>query len=96
MNRFKIIDGNEKAFEEIWQQRDSHLKGVDGFLGFNLLRGSCDGTITLYASHTSWKSKKHFENWTRSEAFRKAHKGAGSNKNLYNGHPEFEGFESVI
>ena len=34
--------------------------------------------------------------WTKSEAFRQAHKGAGSHKNLYDGHPIFEGFESVI
>jgi heme-degrading monooxygenase HmoA len=36
--------------------------------------------------------RKHFEAWTRSEAFRKAHAGSGSNKPLYFGHPEFEGF----
>ena len=37
-----------------------------------------------------------FEAWTKSEAFRLAHKNAGSNKDLYLGHPEFEGFEVVI
>jgi heme-degrading monooxygenase HmoA len=31
--------------------------------------------------------------WTRSDAFRRAHRDAGSNKPLYLGHPEFEGFE---
>ena len=34
-----------------------------------------------------------FEAWTRSEAFRAAHHGAGQNKPLYLGHPQFEGFE---
>jgi heme-degrading monooxygenase HmoA len=35
-------------------------------------------------------------NWTKSEAFKKAHKGAGSHSEIYLGHPVFEGFETVI
>jgi hypothetical protein len=31
--------------------------------------------------------------WTKSEAFRAAHSGAGENKPLYLDHPQFEGFE---
>ena len=31
MNRFKILCGNESAFEKIWRERDSHLNKVDGF-----------------------------------------------------------------
>jgi heme-degrading monooxygenase HmoA len=34
-----------------------------------------------------------FEAWTRSEAFRLAHKDAGQNRPLYLDHPQFEGFE---
>ena len=44
---------------------------------------------TLYASHTVWKNRA----WTKSEAFRAAYASAGSNKPLYLGHPQFEGFE---
>ena len=39
MNRFKISNGNEEDFEKIWKSRDSYLDEVDGFLGFNLVRG---------------------------------------------------------
>lgn len=46
----------------------------------------------LYASHSRWHSEAHFLDWTRSEAFRKVHAGAGTNKPLYLGHPDFEGF----
>jgi len=95
MNRFKIIPGNEEAFEHVWKSRDSHLAEVPGFVEFNLLRGPMKDDHTLYASHTIWRSREDFEAWTRSEAFRKAHAGAGQNKPLYLGHPEFEGFESV-
>jgi heme-degrading monooxygenase HmoA len=42
-----------------------------------------------------WRSYADFENWTKSEAFRKAHAGAGDSKPTTLSHPEFEGF-SVI
>jgi|TARA_B100001113_G_scaffold188224_1_gene154082 heme-degrading monooxygenase HmoA len=96
MNRFKIILGQEADFEEVWKSRDSHLDKVPGFLSFKLLKGASNDDYTLYASHTTWKSKIDFENWTKSENFRKAHAGAGSKKSLYLGHPEFEGFEETL
>ena len=37
-----------------------------------------------------------FINWTKSDAFRKAHKGAGKHSDIYIGHPEFEGFDVII
>ena len=96
MNRFKIVPGKEKQFEDIWQNRDSQLENVPGFVDFNLIKGSSNKVFTLYASHSVWNSKEDFINWTKSEAFRKAHQGAGQHGNLYLGHPEFEGFEKVI
>ncbi len=95
MNRFKIIPGNEKAFEDVWTSRDSHLAGVPGFVEFHLLRGPVKDDHVLYSSHTVWRDRADFEAWTRSDAFRRAHSGAGQNKPLYQGHPEFEGFESI-
>ncbi|MEO1407107.1 MAG: antibiotic biosynthesis monooxygenase, partial [Pseudomonadota bacterium] len=40
-------------------------------------------------------SRKHFDAWTKSEAFRLAHRNVGDNKGMYLGHPNFEGFEST-
>jgi heme-degrading monooxygenase HmoA len=34
-----------------------------------------------------------FEAWTKSKAFRLAHRRAGQNKPFYLDHPQFEGFE---
>ena len=28
MNRFKIVLGKEKEFEDVWKNRDTHLDGV--------------------------------------------------------------------
>jgi len=93
MNRFQVLRGQEAAFEAAWMSRDSHLETVPGFLGFSLLSGPEREDHTLFASHSQWASKAAFEAWTKSEAFRMAHKGAGDNKPLYMGHPQFEGFE---
>ena len=98
MNRFKIRPGREADFENIWKFRDSHLKGVPGFEQFNLVRGktSEEGNFTLYASHSVWRSENDFLNWTKSHAFRQAHEGAGKHRDVYLGHPEFEGFTVVL
>ena len=96
MNRFKIVPGKEDAFEKVWKNRDSHLKGVPGFIEFNLVKGEETKEFSLYVSHSKWESKDAFIAWTKSEAFRLAHKNAGQNQDLYLGPPKFEGFEKVI
>ena len=95
MNRFCVLPGQEEAFEAVWLGRETHLDGTAGFVAFHLLRGPKNEDHTLYSSHTVWASRDAFEAWTRSEAFRVAHKGAGGNAPLYLGHPKFEGFEVI-
>lgn len=96
MNRFRIAPGREEDFVAVWKNRESHLEGVPGFREFHLLRGPGDGQGTLFASHSLWDSRAAFEAWTRSEAFRRAHAGAGASRDLYLGPPQFEGFDAVI
>jgi heme-degrading monooxygenase HmoA len=95
MNRFRIKPGCEAQFEEIWKGRESKLPGVPGFVAFHLLKGPEQDGYRLYASHTMWASEEDFHGWTRSDAFRQAHAGAGSSKDLYAGKPELEVFDSV-
>ncbi len=95
MNRFRILKGEEAEFERIWAARDSHLRAVPGFVEFHLLRGPEAADHRLYVSHTLWQSHRQFEDWTHSEAFRKAHARAGARKDIYQGPPQFEGFEVV-
>ena len=96
MNRFQVVTGEEAEFERIWAQRDTHLQEVPGFDEFHLLRGPEAEDHTLYASHTVWESHGHFEDWTHSEAFRKAHaQTGGARKDITQGPPKFEGFEAV-
>ena len=96
MNRFKVGKENAAAFEQMWQQRESHLDRMPGFVEFHLLRGPEAEDHVLYASHTKWETRAHFEAWTVSEEFRRAHARAGNpGPRLHLGHPQFEGFESI-
>lgn len=93
MNRFRVVHGEEQRFEQVWLNRDIHLREVPGFVEFHLVRGPAADDHTLYASHTVWASRTAFEDWTKSQAFREAHRNAGEHTGLYLGHPQFEGFE---
>jgi len=93
MNRFRVRRGKEDDFERLWLERDSYLKEVPGFVAFHLLRGPTSDEHTLFASHTIWQSREAMEEWTRSEAFRAAHAGAGDTGDLYLDRPQFEGFD---
>jgi heme-degrading monooxygenase HmoA len=95
MNRFKVVRGEEAAFEAVWKGRDSKLHEMPGFLDFRLLRGPEKDDHTLYCSHSMWADKDSFLAWTKSEQFRHAHRDAGSAKPLYLAAPEFEGYETV-
>jgi heme-degrading monooxygenase HmoA len=95
MNRFQVVKDGTDEFEAVWQNRDSHLHEMPGFVEFHLLKGPEREDHVLYSSHTVWRSKADFEAWTRSEQFRKAHGRAPGTRPLYLGHPQFEGFEVI-
>ncbi len=96
MNRFQVQLGQEDSFERIWRERDTYLDEVPGFKEFHLLRGPTDEECTIYVSHSVWESRERFEDWTKSEAFRKAHAQARSPQGTLLGHPRLEAFEAVV
>ena len=95
MNRFKVKPEESAAFEARWLGREVHLGRVPGFIAFHMLKGPTQPDHVLYASHTLWRDHAAFEDWTRSDAFRLAHRTAGDNRSLTLSHPEFEGFEVI-
>ncbi len=95
MNRFRVRPDRTAEFEAVWTGRDSRLPEVPGFVAFHLMKGPEAEDHVLYASHTLWQDRAAFEAWTRSEAFRSAHRGAGAHADIYLGPPELEVFESV-
>lgn len=91
MNKFKVVEGKGREFEEVWKNRETYLRDVPGFLEFHLLRGAPD----TFISHSTWESRRAFEAWTESEAFRQAHAQGGS-KGLVVAPPEFSGYDVVL
>ncbi|MDG2187240.1 MAG: antibiotic biosynthesis monooxygenase [Hyphomicrobiales bacterium] len=96
MNKFKIVTGSEKKFEEVWKKRDSNLDDVQGFIKFYLIKGERNDEYSIYASHSTWNSQQDFYNWVKSDAFRQAHKGAGKHADLYLGPPQLEEYEVIL
>jgi heme-degrading monooxygenase HmoA len=95
INRFSVLSGQEKAFEALWLGRETHLERVPGFIAFHLMRGPSIDEGTLYVSHTTWNARASFEAWTRSDAFRAAHKDRWDSGGLYAGRPKLELFDSL-
>ena len=92
MNRFKVATGQEAAFEQIWRGRQSHLKGVQGFVQFALLKAEPEGE---YISHSTWADKDSFIAWTQSEAFAAGHR-QGSLAGILEGPPQVSTYEAII
>ncbi|WP_340109323.1 antibiotic biosynthesis monooxygenase [Pikeienuella sp. HZG-20] len=99
MNRFRVFEGKEEEFEDLWRNRESRLGEMEGFVSFHLLRGPTSEGRTLYASHTIWESEAAFKAWTTSAHFRATHRNVGKSAEqtgaLYDGPPRFEGFRAV-
>lgn len=93
MNHFRVDPERSHEFEEHWRKRETHLHEVPGFVRFALLRGDEPGQ---YVSHSTWESREAFEDWTRSEAFRRAHAQARTPQGVLAGPPRLETWEAVI
>jgi heme-degrading monooxygenase HmoA len=93
MNQFEVDPARGAEFEARWRERESYLAGVPGFLRFALLKADEPGR---YVSHSSWESRAAFEDWTRSEAFRTAHRQARMPEGVLRGHPKLQTFEAVL
>ncbi len=96
MNRFKIKPGLEQDFTEIWKNRDSSLDTVPGFIEFHLFQGDSHDDHTLFSSYAKWESEQAFRDWTKSDAFKKAHSSVGSRRDVFVGPPSLECFDVII
>ena len=98
MNRFKVIEGKEEAFERRWSERESKLEGMDGFLTFLLLRRDAlkaeDGYN--YSTLTVWKNRESFDAWRASSANASAHSKAGEAEPMFEGPPSPVLYEGVL
>lgn len=95
MNTFTINNERFEEFEKVWTNRDRHLKGVNGFLKFKLLRGKESEGKRDYISHSAWQNEADFWAWTESEEFKLAHKNK-TPEGIIMGPPKFSAFEVIL
>ncbi len=92
MNRFKIAEGREADFESAWRNRQSYLDSVPGFVQFALLKSDTPGE---YISHTIWRDRQAFLDWTQSPAFAAGHR-QGSLAGVVAGPPHLSTYDAII
>lgn len=95
MNKFWVNEERHLEFEDVWTKRDRHLKGVSGFQSFKLLKGEAKDGRRAYISHSSWEDEESFWAWTKSEAFKLAHKNR-TPEGIIVGPPEFGGYSVIL
>lgn len=85
MNRLQAPADLAERVEEAFRRRPG-MEGVPGFLSFDLLRRvplphgapqgeTGEGSRVEFVVMTRWASRQAFEEWTRSEHFRRSHAG---------------------
>ena len=92
LSRLKIVTGKEVEFEAAWNKRETKTDGIKGFKKFNLIKASIEKEFSLYIFHSEWNSEDDFTNWTKSDLFKLAHINPTTQKNLYLGLPDFDGY----
>jgi heme-degrading monooxygenase HmoA len=92
LSRLKVISGKEIEFESSWKERDKQTDGVKGFRKFNLFKGDTCKEFSLYIFHSEWNSENDFINWIKSKSFQQTYSNPTSQKNLYLGPPNFDGY----
>lgn len=92
-NRIFVAPDYVAAFEERFLHRAGLVDHVPGFIRNQVLRPASPNTP--YVVLTWWESREHFEHWTQSEAFRKAH-AHGLPKEAYTAPNHVEIFEILL
>lgn len=79
-NRFRVKPGKELEFERKWQERESRLREMDGFVAFFIQRRDADKADDgyNYISTTLWTDRAAFDAWRSSQQFGSAHKNAAA------------------
>jgi heme-degrading monooxygenase HmoA len=74
INAISVPEGAGEVLEERFSARADSMRGVPGFLGFELLRPT--GDETRYFVYTRWEDEAAFQGWRDSDRAGEAHAGA--------------------
>lgn len=91
-NRLHVAPKYVQAFEERFQNRTGLVDQAPGFVQNQILRPMQEGDP--YVVLTVWESQEHFEAWSNSDAFKKAHTGQ-TPEDMYTAPHKVEVFEII-
>jgi heme-degrading monooxygenase HmoA len=93
INAISVPEGAGEMLEERFAARADSMRGVPGFLGFELLRPT--GDEARYFVYTRWEDEASFEGWRNSDRAGEAHAGAQKGGPVSSGAELFE-FEVAL
>jgi heme-degrading monooxygenase HmoA len=93
INAISVPEGAGSVLEERFGARADSMRGVEGFLGFELLRPT--GDEIRYFVYTRWVDDAAFEAWRGSDKAGQAHAGAQQGGPVSSG-AELMEFEVVL
>ncbi|MGV1048738.1 MAG: antibiotic biosynthesis monooxygenase family protein [Solirubrobacterales bacterium] len=73
MNVVQVPEAKREDFERAFAERESHLHQAEGFVGFELLRGSGESEGE-YVVLTRWQSEGAFRAWFMGGLFKLNHR----------------------
>ncbi|MDR6226075.1 antibiotic biosynthesis monooxygenase [Desmospora profundinema] len=74
-NTLKIRKGHVHKLLERMDEGTEELAKAEGFLGTRILRTRQMADEEEVVIQTLWRSEKYLKQWTKSEAFRRSHRG---------------------
>jgi len=94
MNRISVNPDHADAFETRFKNRAGFVDQAPGFIRNMVLRP--EDPANPYIITTFWENREAFVTWTKSDAFRQAHAGAGqAPKTMFSGPGKLELFDAV-
>ncbi len=94
-NRLRTESGRGWELEERFRKSSAVAEGAEGFISFQMWKTESSPDCDEYLVVTHWESKEDHHRWTRSDAFKEAHRG-GVRADYMVGHPELANYDVRI
>ena len=94
-NRRRTESGRGWELEDRFRESSKVAEAAEGFISFEMWKTESTPDYDEYLVVTHWESKEAHHRWTRSDAFKEAHRG-GVRADYMVGHPELTNYDVRI
>ena len=92
IGKIKCKPGKSNDVISYFKSKEDFFSETKGIISLSYFKSGQDEVSGI----AIWESKEAFIDWTKSDAFKLAHKNAGAHKDLYLGPPNLETFDQII